>query len=107
APVAVGADRVAENPRVAHVVPTHAPSMRPARRAAHCHAATAQPTRAYQSDPRSPLPDPHRDLRCHTPLTIPSISGLLALDLAGLSSWRRAAPAPAAPAPGRARSRAA
>jgi len=46
-PLAGRADRVAENPRVALVVPTHAQSPRSGRCTAHCHAATALLTRTY------------------------------------------------------------
>jgi hypothetical protein len=64
--VAVGTDRVAENLRGPLVVPTHVVSLRPTRRTAHCHAATALLTRVYQGDLRRYRLTPDRDPRCHS-----------------------------------------
>jgi len=52
APVVVGADSLAENPRASLVVPTHVPECVVSSVTVHCHAATASPTREYQSDHR-------------------------------------------------------
>src|SRR5437870_5926509 len=63
------------------VVPTHVPkSVKDTSVTAHCHAATAQLTREYQSDHRRHVLIPGHDPRCPpTPpvptLTNPSISG--------------------------------
>ena len=48
----VGADSVAENARASLVVPTHVPECVVSSVTVHCHAATAAPTREYQSDHR-------------------------------------------------------